>query len=631
MELNIAKELAKRNVAKLIATESKHIDYAYTVQMADKYKKIITGKNIDSLLLQFVQRESAELFAQRVRLTKSITPAVANTIKAPFYKVTRNKKVNKSVSIDNETAKLSVETMINNFYGDPKKKNSGLNGFMQSRFVDYTFTDPNAWLVVEWMKVQDSEVPKPNPFIVSSSEAVNFKVENNIVEWLLVKNEIKYLKRDGKDSNGGLRYKELDGFKYTMYDKNYTIVYTQVDKDYQPKLDEVIEQIAKVFYIVDVYETKLEFAPAFRIGYDRDLHTNGRTFQNPFEVAMPYFEKMIERVSELDLTMRLHVFPQKYQYVQKCEGVSKEKKCSGGKCVDGSVCASCKGDGYKVHTTAQDIVLLPMPASKEEMLDLSKLIHYSAPPSDIINIQREYLKDLKNDVREAVFNTDVFNQTSIAKTATEHAIDFESVYDVLSPFANKYSDLWKDIVSVFVRLANVDLMNTQITHSFPTDLKLKTTAMLLGELKAINDSQAPSFLRDNVNEDIAEILYNDNELLMQKHKVKKSFYPFNGKSFDEIALATTSEYVPKFDKVLYFNFEKIFAELDKDDKTFWLKKYNEQWKIVGEKVNKIIDEMATNDAVKFTVSDLTGVNSSTGKSNQKTPTIDNIGNNGNGK
>jgi len=403
----------------------------------------------------------------------------------------------------------------------------------------------------------------------------------------------------------------------------------QVDKTYVAQENEEVIKIDKTYFVFKSYQPLIGFAPAFRLGYERDLQTNGRTFQNPFEVAMPYFEKMIERVSELDLTMKLHTFPQKLQYVNKCPGITKEKKCIGGKLVDGSQCTGCKGTGYKVHTTAQDVVLLPMPQSKDEMLDLSKLIEYKAPPSDIINIQREYLKDLKADAIQAVFNSDVFVQTSIAKTATEKTYDMESVYDTLTPFANKFSEVWKDVVSVLVALAKLKVEEITIVHAFPSDLKLKTTQMLLAELQAVNDSQAPSFLRDTINEDIAEILYSDSDLTMQKHKVKRLFYPFNGKSMDEINLATTSEFVPKFDKVLYFNFEKIFTEIEKDDATFWLKKYSDQWTIVGEKVNKIIDELAQATAQSFSVNDLTGANATKPNTQQNAANGNNPQNAGN--
>ena len=58
---------------------------------------------------------------------------------------------------------------------------------------------------------------------------------------------------------------------------------------------------------------------------------------------------MVKANSELDLTMALHTFPQKIQYVSKC----KDLQCRDGKTVDGAgVCPSCHGSGYEIITSA---------------------------------------------------------------------------------------------------------------------------------------------------------------------------------------------------------------------------------------------------------------------------------------
>lgn len=606
---------AKRLNFDLIEKNKLHQDYAHTVEIADKLKKMITGKDIDSLLRQFVSREDEKMFAQRVRLTKSITPAVANKIKKPFYKVTKNKKVTKGYEISNKTQKEVVDLMVKAFYGDTKKENSGLDGFMRTRFTDLTFTDPNSWLVVEWSAPKDqSKSVIPRPFLVSASEAVNFEVKNGVTQWLLVKNDHKYLKIDALGGDNKPKFKEVTGAKYTHYGIENTITYTQVDKDYFDKNIELTgtQELKMIgdnrYFIVESFEPKLKFCPAFRIGYERDLYTDARTFVSPLEPAMPYFEKLIERVSELDLTMKLHTFPQKIQYARKCKGVHKTKKCLAGKTTDGSTCTNCKGTGYDVHTTAQDIILIPMPDDKDEMMDLSKLIHYSIPNESIVNIQREYVKDLSTDAVGAIFNSDVFVNPKINKTATQSTIDMDSVYDTLAPFAEQYSDIWRSVVSVFVSLANFEPSKAKIIHSFPSDLKLKTPLMLLEERKIANDSGAPSFWKDAIDEDLAQALNADNPHGLVMHEVKRSFYPFLGKSEDEIAIAVASEHVTRFDKVLYWNFEKIFAELNRDDKSFWYAKYEDQWKKVGEKVNEIIKTLEEGQADRFGVNDLTGAN-----------------------
>ena len=242
----------------------------------------------------------------------------------------------------------------------------------------------------------------------------------------------------------------------------------------------------------------------------------------------------------------------------------------------------------------------------------------------------EYKNELKADAIQAVFNSDVFVQSSIVKTATEKSYDMESVYDTLSMFAEKYSDLWIDVVSVFCRIVDIKLddKDFELVHSFPSDLKLKTVSMLLAEMKECNDSQAPSFMRDAINKDIADIVYNDDKLAKERYEIKHRFSPFNGKSFDEIALATTSEFVPRFDKVLYFNFEKIFAEIEKDDVGFYVRRFPEQWEIVGKKVNLIMKDIDELNADRFQMSDLTGVNSTRQNNTKKEGVVG--GNSGNG-
>lgn len=610
---------AKEQVQALIQSGQKHRDYDHVVKLAEKYKQLITGDGIDKILRQFVQREDEVLFKQRCDLTKSITPSVANTIKTPFQKITRNDKIVKSIGVKDETKKQNIQTMIASFYGNKRKKNKGLEGFLNTRFLDYTFTDPNSWVVVEWEAVDKSKIPSPRPFVVHADEAVNFSITNDETQWLLVCNAIKYKRLKGS--------KEVleDGKKYTMYENEITIVYEQcnkewVEKNYTLQANEelYLTEQEKECYIVRWYEPKIGFVPAFRVGYFRDLSTNGRTFVNPFHPAMPYFEKMVERVSELDLTMKLHTFPQKFQYVQKCKGESKTRICKDGIVANGEQCKACKGTGVKIHTTSQDAVLLRMPESKEEMLDLDKLMVYKAPPIEIVKIQIEYKNELKADAIQAVFNSDVFVQSSIVKTATEKSYDMESVYDTLSMFAEKYSDLWIDVVSVFCRIVEIELddKDFELVHSFPSDLKLKTISMLLAEMQACNDSQAPSFMRDAINKDIADIVYNDDKLAKERYEIKRRFFPFNGKSFDEIALATASEFVPRFDKVLYFNFEKIFAEIEKDDAGFYVRKFPEQWKIIGEKVNKIIEDIDQTNADRFQMNDLTGANATKGQNDK---------------
>src|SRR5690606_4666814 len=195
----------------------------------------------------------------------------------------------------------------------------------------------------------------------------------------------------------------------------------------------------------------------------------------------------------------------------------------------------------------------------------------------------------------AVFNSQVFvnPDAQVAKTATEVDANMQGVYDTLEPYTEKVSEMWKDIVYVMAHLAAVpNPEDAEIIHQFPADPKLKTTAVLLAELAAVNTSGAPSFMRDAISEDLASIIYAGDDLGYLKYAVRHRFFPFNGKTPDEIAMLVASQYVSKFTKVLYANFEAIFNDIALENPGFYLmKSYSKQWTIVQEKVNEYMEEL----------------------------------------
>lgn len=590
----------------LIDKQVTHKDYERVCGLAKDYLTIITGENMDRMLKQFIKREDQEMFDQRKNITQAITPAVAGSIIKPFYKVSRNDKVKKGFDFKSPEKNEAIKTMLKTFYGEKRKENKGLDFWLKTRFVELSFNDPNAWIVTEWKTPEANEIAMPTPYEVTSEEAMNFEYRNNELNWLFVKAATYVNKYNTK----GEFDKVEVGIKYTIYEKDYTITFTEICKNgrvkgqYELKENETFVEVKGTHFIKAVYEPKLGYVPAFRVGYKRDQFTNGRTFVNPFHEAMPYFKKSIKTVSELDLTMTLHAFPQKLQYVQKCTGITPQKKCNGGKIADGTDCTACSGRGFKLHTTAQDAILLPMPDDKNEMIPLESILTYKSPPIDLIKFQDEFIKGLKTEAHLAVYNSQVFSSPDlqVAKTATEIDSNMESIYDTLEPYTEKISEIWKDLVFTFAQLSNVTAPEEgNILHQFPSDLKLKTTRILLEELKAVNDSGAPSFMRDAINNDLADIIYNGDDLGKLKYQTRHKFFPFNGKNPDEIAVLLASGFVSDFTKVLYSNFEAIFTDIEKENPLFYLEEsYEKQWTILAEKTKEYMDELnVSSDNITF--------------------------------
>jgi hypothetical protein len=613
-------------IKRLIESGEKHQDYKHTVDLAESYKIFITGKGIDKKLIRYVPREDDALFEQRCRLTKAITPAVSSSIRQPFNKVTRNDRIKKKIELENKDRQQIVADMIARFYGSRRTKNRGLEYWLKTRFVELQFIDPNSWVVVEWdAPTTAAQKVAPRPFEVNASQAHNFFIDNDEVKWLLVCQSIKYNSVTPAASGGtgstnatvpldpaaaSVQPTKKAGVRFTLYDEDVTVVYEQIDtaylkaSGYKLAPNEAIEKVKDTSYIARTFEPNIGYVPAFRIGYKRDEETSARTFVNPWHDALCYFEKSLKTVSELDLTMTLHVFPQKLQYVQKCKGQmasdGKPRRACNGGYVQGTqneICPICKGNGYKLHTTAQDAILLPMPDDPKDMANLENALVYKGPDVSLVKVQNDYSLQLEKQAHQAVFNSQVFVKKAgggitDSGTATEADFNMQSVYDALEPFTEKYSEMWREFVTIFGVISGEALEKIKVSHDFPADYKLKTSDILLAERKTASESGAPPFYIETVDDDLASITYAGDETGLNKYKVKRRYFPFSGKNENEVALLLASEFVPKAPKILYSNFDLIFRELEQENAGFWdMTNIAGQQKLVEAKVKQWQDKL----------------------------------------
>lgn len=609
MQLEQAIELG----IELITTGEKHPDYARTVELAKKYSILSTGENVADLLRRYVKRESPEDFRIRVELTEVITGAVCGSLEAPWVKVTRNERIKKDLGIKKDSSREKVEKMIGAFYGSNRKTKTtkGLDYWLKTRFFELTFSDPNSWIAIEFKGVGPGEVILPHPFEIPAENALNFSIINDETQWLFCFQTIKM--PTGLRVSGRKPPAPIAGRRFTLYDGDYTVVFEQVDfrwwKAAAPTLaaNERFQKIGSQHFIIRIFEPKVGFAPVLRIGYKSDRATNGRTFVNPWHKALPFLLKSVKEVSEFDLTLTNHNFPQKLQYAYRCPGPAPKELCARGKLKDGSVCSACEGVGYKFHTSATDAIIVAMPDdgdfAKEDMIDLDKLIAYKSPPVDLIRWQNEHILQLKRECREAVF-TVIQEQQSTGSggsnaggnadagtgvTATEIDTNLQGIYDSLEPYTEKESEIWKEVVTIMGILAGEKLDEIDAMHVFPADFKLKTTDALLSDLARANESQAPSFLRDAITVDLAENVYIGDDLGFLKFKTKRKFFPFNGKTIDEIQFLVASTFVAKREKILYANFDAILSEIEMEHPEFYLlDSTDEQFEILEEKLNEWI-------------------------------------------
>lgn len=560
----------KELIYDIIRNEKRHDNYEYITHRTKAWRAIVSGQGIDEYFQQFNPRESDEQFAQRKRITQQITSAVCKNIRDIEYKVPRSNGIQRVVTVDQESKRTAFADILKNFWGD-----STLNDYVDTRWIELNDTDPNAFIVIEWGPFGENEYASPYPFEVKSEQAVYYEYLNNELQSLVA-------------------LTETDGLmKFTGYFQDYTIIVVQVPKEKADRMQ--IEEGSEVetdaglfvrikqgiYQVIEPVPHNLGYVPAFQPGYMRDLATDGMTFLPPWWAAESVLMNLIKSKSELDLTIALHVFPQKFQYVPDC----KHTGCNAGYMPDGGTCPKCKGTGYEIHTSAQDAIYLALPrrGHQDELLDLKQLVNYVYPPVDLVRFMDEYVDKLSQKAMQFVYNSEIYSRENVAETATGREIDMQAVYDALYPMAKAMARDWEFMVET---IGDITGITVNAAFTFSKDFKMKSLDGYYSDLVTL--SNASSFVKSSIEDDIARIVYTDNEEALARHFTQKAFFPFPGDSPETIALKMSQRFVPDFYKTLYAVYGFVFDELERENPGFYTMIRSKQWELLKAKVESMI-------------------------------------------
>jgi hypothetical protein len=577
-----------------VRASKRHKDYQHVCDLAILYEQLITGKDIDKLLLQFVRRETTKEFQQRVLLTQQICPAWAESIMTPFYLVGRldnvNRAINFSEGVQNaDTKRAEIEDAIGSFYG-----HESLEEFLATRYVELSFTDPNAFIVVEYDEFNPLiEKASPYPIEYSSTEAINFLYKKNKLQWLIIKEpDVPVKLADNTKRNAAayrmytsdfaIRIQETFEFEQQFSGNNYSVT------DPNAVINGYWYQSSNKVFAVTIVEPQVGEIQAIRVGYKSDLQTKGRTLVSPLNPAIVYFRKSIKLVSESDLSDSLHAFPHLAQYTEVCEGnLVKDLSCNKGVDQNGRVCKVCNGLGLKVLKSAQDAVYLPFPRpGVNNPVKPSDVVAYATTPVELLRYQNDKIDSLELKAKRSIYNAETLIKSTVSDTATGENIKQNEKNNTLYPFAKNNARFWKFAVRTSAAITDNN-EGLEAVCEYPKDLKLMSEDELLDVLKRATDSGAPSFFIQSLQRDLAQKINAGNDYGYLKIVVKEKFTPFIGKSPEEIMFILSSGYARIEDQILYTHSDTIFDELEQDEEGFYKYTYKKQWELIKGKIELI--------------------------------------------
>ena len=521
------------NILSAVIGGQTHQDYKTVTEKAEFYRSVVTGTHQSEYILSYAPREKPEQKRQRLAIYHERTKDTTGKIRAQFEKVGA---VEHTLTVENNNDALT--TALSEFDGTTLQK------WVEERNLFYNFIDPNAWVLIYRNELQESY-----PVVASSAEAVDFQYKHGILKYLVICKEIAAKNKNVKE--------------FTLLAPGIQITAREQAEGVESLGDGAIrKKMHDKTYEYAIYETGTNIVPANRFGYIPDYDTDMRTYAGVLDCATSLYRKLMNVVSEADLTNALHVFLQKFQVAEPCNYRTKTDRCrSGVMQVSDETCPNCDGAGVITHTTVQDVILVK-PADEDgeqKYIPLSERIHYPELPFDIVKHQDEKVQQYPRDISMCIFGIDVTSRPNGSVTATEIENYYDSLNQVLYPFAQNVSKMYEFIALQIAN--NLDVQNVQVSHKYNSDFELMGLSDWLKIRSEANTAKASPVVLSLIDAEILKKLTNNNTVQQTKQAVLEAVKPFSG--IPDTIIATLINTLPNDDinRYLYLYADKLLAEV----------------------------------------------------------------------
>jgi len=551
-----------------------HKDYCYTVDLAKFYRQVVTGEDQKELIVNYKPRETNEQKAQRVRITQNRTKSIADKIEGFFKKTFRPDKIKFEVVHDSEEQQDRVKGHLDRYGNDGQS----LLTWCEEAALFYNNIDPNAFY---WVKhTRKDEVDNFEPFVFSSEEVKNYKIEQGLVKWCVceVTETINYSTKDSQNekSISILYYFSKEGLEIAIELNADVEEHTDFYKMFQDEEGNYLEGIEtedkkdKTFLLM-FEESDSGIVPVTRMGYSHDKKTDKRTYVSFWDGATEEYKQLINRGSEYDLSLTLHAFLQKISYYTPCDYQDEMMhRCQGGILHPSEkTCPSCSGTGKKVHTSSQDVIEIQLPNSDGDNINISPrdLVHYVELPTEILKQQKEDVDEFSGKITESVFGVNISDRNGTDHaTATAVRSYKDTAQDILFDFTKAPRRLFLFTVEVIARTLMIEDIGASLLYTNRYDLE--SEEHLIDLLQKAKAAGAGAAVIDNIMDRLSVKQNREDSSQMSIFKALRQFIPFSQVEKDVLVPYVLDLPDSSLQKALFLNSKEIAIDLANTVSTF---------------------------------------------------------------
>lgn len=558
----LIRQLAQRNAP--------HQYYQKTVDLAKFWTSIVDGMGQDELILSYKLRESPEQKKQRLQITHTPTKATCSRSIRNYDRLQSAEGAKKSINYEdaNSPQYTALAQRLSIFNGD-----KDLETFLfdaQKRFIQ---TDPNAFLLILFDGQRNNQgafidKPVPHPEIIPCSEVYDVKFDNGRYYWLC-----RLQIMSGKNGTNTGTYK-----RYTLYAPDFVLQFVEQNEfaPAAPKTAQIylmkIEEKDVVFSLTtySISSAKQLSSPDYEVPFaPLGFDYNGKWYETIFAPSESHVRQLVNRSSEYELTMALHVFMQKYQYVRPCTHMEK----GAGHCDNGIMslskqpCSSCKGTGKKIMTTVQDTVTIELPEDRDQFFPIGDMVRYVEMPFEIVNHLKQEITDLQSEIEQDIWGIDLRKTPDGQLTATEVLSRYDTVYVALSRIDAHYGQLWQKCVKLTAKYAEIE-EGLSVSYVPRKTYNMETLGELAAAFKELKESGAPYPVLRALELAIMKKQggVTDEQLIWDA--AIERFRVFKSKNDTNIASILSTVPDNDFHRILWAYFDEIFAEIKEEHPEF---------------------------------------------------------------
>lgn len=434
------------------------------------------------------------------------------------------------------------------------------NGEMYDDWQNYkreNLHEPEIWKTVGWNKMKVS----PNSvLIVDLPQSQTSLYPEPYFYWLDIENVIDYETPDGTELNW-IVFKQ-PGNMVAVFDDTFMRVYQLNEKNEISGL--VVESVHN-----------LSYCPA-RFFWSTPLNEKYRDIKkNPITKELSNLDwYLFFSISKRHLDLYAP-YPIYSAYAADCNFENNETGdyCDGGflrnskgeykMLADGSI-EKCPCCSEKRIAGPGSFLEVPIPSQAEGVADLSNPVTITTIDKDSLDYNVNECDRLKNEIILSIVGSDGNVSEKEAINETQVAANFESKTSVLNSLKTNFESAQKFIEDTICRLRYGEAFISS-SINWGTEFYVYTVKELYDKMNQAKSNGASDAELDAITQQIIEVEYKNNPLLMQRMLLLKQIEPYPHKTQDQILSLYEKGLADKYKMLIKLNFSSYIDKFEREN------------------------------------------------------------------